>query len=273
MAGLQDITAGINAILSPIETLFGLGSGGVSVNTQYSIFMDSQGTTIQFPVMPEEISVKYPSTNQTYNLLSIGEIVRARLPGLAEYKWESFFPAKTAPWINTAGSFKPPEFYINTINDYKQKGNPIRLIISRWADGGKLFDTNTQAVVEDFEVKEKGGEVGDFYYSISLKEYRPYTAKTVTVQTGTAAATPAATVAANSTTTKTATSTVNAMTQVQRATDKIVPLIYTVRSTDTLWKIAKGQLNDGSLFSSIMAKNGLKDVNSLRQGLKLRLPS
>lgn len=280
MAGLEDITASINTILSPIETLFGLGSGGPSVNTKYSIFMDSQdttdpkGRTIQFPVMPEEISVKYPSTNQTYNLLAIGEVVQTRLPGLAEYKWESFFPGKTAPWINTAGEFQPPSFYIGKINGYKETGLPIRLVIKRWADGGQLFDTNTQAVVEDFEVTEKGGEVGDFYYSITLKEYRPYAAKLVTLQTATKAATPSATTAAKAAScASAATKAVSAITQIQRDVAKVKALVYTVKSTDTLWKIAKGQLNDGSLFGTIMKLNGLKDVNDIRAGLKLKLPS
>lgn len=273
MATLTDLTASVDTILSPLETLLGLGNGGVSVNTKYSICFndetDPTDKTIQIPVMPEEISVKYPSTNQTYNLLAVGEIVQARLPGLAEYKWESFFPGKTAPWINTAGSFKSPEFYIVKINGYKKAGLPIRLIISRWADGGKLFDTNTQAVVEDFEVKERGGEVGDFYYSISLKEYRPYAAKLVSVQTGTKAATPTATNAAKGATA--ATKPVSLITQIQRGAAKVKAVMCTVKSTDTLWKIAKGQLNDGTLFSTIMAKNGLKDVNDIRAGLKLKL--
>lgn len=276
MAGLTNISAQINAIFSPLEQFLGLGSGGVSVNTQYSIFLDSQGVTIQFPVMPLEIAMKYPSTNQVFNLLAVGEIVQPRLPGLAEFRWESFFPAKPAPWVNTSGAFQSPEFYIEKINGYKTAGNPVRLIVTRWADDGALFDTNVQAVVEDFEHIEKGGEVGDFYYSIRLREYRPYAARKVTVQTGSApAATPAAnTVGASSivAAAQTTKKTVNAISEVKRAIDKVMAVTYVVRQGDTLWRIAKQQLNDGSAYSRILTLNGLPSVNAIKTGMRLRMP-
>lgn len=275
MAGLTNISSQVSAIFSPLEQFLGLGTGGVSVNTQYSIFLDSEGVTIQFPVMPAELPVKYPSTNQVYNLLAVGEVVQPRLPGLAEFRWESFFPARPAPWVNTSGAFEPPEFYIEKINGYKKAGKPVRFIVTRWDDGA-LFDTNVQAVVEDFEHIEKGGEVGDFYYNIRLREYRPYSARKVTIQTGsTPAATPAAnTAGASSITaaTKTATKTVNAITEVKRAVDKVMAVAYTVRQADTLWRIAKQQLNDGSAYSRILTLNGLPSINAIKAGMRLRMP-
>lgn len=270
---LVNIVAQLNQAFSPIEQFLGLTSGNISVNTQYSIFLDSDGETIQFPVMPSELPIKYPSTNQTYNLLAVGEIVQPRLPGLAEYRWESFFPGKIAPYINTSGAFKTPEFYIEKINGYKAAAKSVRLIISRWADGGKLFDTNTQVVIEDFEVTEKGGEVGDFYYSIRLREYRSYAARKVTLQTSTSSTTTATANTAAATATSTATKTVNAVTQLKRTVDKVMAVTYTVRTADTLWKIAKQQLGDGSLYSKILTLNGLPSINSIKAGMKLRMPS
>lgn len=272
MATITDITTAISNVSSALETLLGLGSGGISVNTKYSIFLDYAGETIQFPVMPEEIPIKYPSANQTYNLLAIGEIVQPRSPGLTEIKWDGFFPGQKAPYIHTSGSFKLPEFYIEKINSYKAAAKPIRLIISRTVDGKKLFDTNMRVVVEDFSVIEKGGEVGDFYYSISLKEYRDYAAKKVTTQTTTTTTTATATEKANDTsTTAKVTKTVQAITEVQRVASKVKEIYYTVKTADTLWKIAKRQLNDGSLYKTILTKNGLKDVNDIMAGKKLKL--
>ena len=49
--------------------------------------------------------------------------------------------------------------------------------------------------------------------------------------------------------------------------------VYTIRDGDTLYAIAKRELGNGSLWTSIRDLNGLKDGKSLRVGTKLRLPT
>ena len=55
-----------------------------------------------------------------------------------------------------------------------------RFVANRYLeDGSALFDTNLPVLVIRFETEERGGETGDFYYKITLSEYRDYSPKTV----------------------------------------------------------------------------------------------
>ena len=55
-----------------------------------------------------------------------------------------------------------------------------RFVANRYLeDGSALFDTNLPVLVTRFETEERGGETGDFYYKITLSEYRDYSPKTV----------------------------------------------------------------------------------------------
>ena len=153
-------------------------------NNNYGLYFHENGVTIRIPVNPQEYPIKYPADNMRYNVLGKGEIIVARIPKLKQISWESYFPCgPDDPLVLTGGAFEPPEFYITAINRYKEKGEPVRFIANRFMeDGSPIFDTNMNVIVEDFDVTEKGGETGDFYYSISLSEYREYIPQKVTVR-------------------------------------------------------------------------------------------
>lgn len=148
----------------------------------YGLYLATNDIVIRFPVNPEEYSIEYPEDNETYNILGIGEVVQPRLPGLASVSWESFFPGTpNAPYVLTPGDFWRPEQYINFLNQCKKDRSVLLFTANRYLeDGTALFDTKMKVVISDFEVTEKGGETGDFYYEIELKEYRDYQAGTVT---------------------------------------------------------------------------------------------
>lgn len=46
-----------------------------------------------------------------------------------------------------------------------------------------------------------------------------------------------------------------------------------VQKGDTLWKLAKKHLGDGSLYTEIAAANGIKNANKLSVGKKLIIPT
>jgi len=52
-----------------------------------------------------------------------------------------------------------------------------------------------------------------------------------------------------------------------------VPSLYTVKSGDSLYKIAQAALGDGNRYHEIAALNGLADANAIRVGMKLKLPA
>lgn len=150
----------------------------------YRIFLDFRGIHAQLPVNPEAIVTSHGGDNKRYNIVGIGEIIVPRLPKLALFEWESFFPATSSPtYVNTKANFKPPSYYIELIKGFQVDRSLIRLVINRRMDDGSLiFNTNTLAVVESFVTTEKGGETGDFHYKIILSEYRSYAAYMVAYQ-------------------------------------------------------------------------------------------
>lgn len=131
------------------------------------------GRKIKIPVNPEEINITHSSNNKTFQVLDKGEIVVQMPPALTEVSFNSFVSNNDEPF--TDGSITPRAFVkaLKRAKDERIKG---RLIITR----SELFDTNIRCIIEDFDVIDKGGEPDDIYYSIKLKEYRDYSAQSVT---------------------------------------------------------------------------------------------
>lgn len=136
------------------------------------------GKKLKIPVNPETIEIKYPSNDKEYDVLGVGKVNVQRCPGLKEASWESFFPGdRSAPYINTQS--KKPKDYVKQIEKAMKSKMKGRLIISRPG----LYDTNMRCTVDEFKTKDKGGEPGDVYYSITLKEYRNFSPQTVGIVT------------------------------------------------------------------------------------------
>lgn len=135
----------------------------------------SFGGRIRIPVNPEEINITYPSINQTFEVLDTGEIVVPMPPGLTEVQFESFFPADMDDPYTIGG--RSPGAIVRALTNAKKNKRKGRLIISR----SELFDTNLRCIIEEFSTTDKGGEPGDIYYNITLKEFRNYGAQSVTI--------------------------------------------------------------------------------------------
>lgn len=134
------------------------------------------GRSIQIPVNPEEIEITHPSNNVTHDVLGVGEIVVPKMPGLSEITWESFLPGDDSdPYVS---DYIDPETFVRRILRSKENKDTGRVVITR----SGLFDTNMRCIVSDFTIRDKGGEPGDIYYSITLQEYRDYSPETVTIR-------------------------------------------------------------------------------------------
>ena len=134
------------------------------------------GRKLKIPVNPEEIEINIPSDHKEYDVLGIGMVVVPRKPGLKVVSWESFFPSeRSEPYVNSGA--KNPKIYADTIEKAMKEKRVGRLIISR----SELYDTNMRCVISNFTTNDKGGEPGDIYYSIEIKEYRDYTPKTIVI--------------------------------------------------------------------------------------------
>lgn len=146
-------------------------------------FFEFENQVVQLPVNPDEIVLKSSGSNKVEEIIKIGEINLLREKKLTECTIEGFLPANpNAPYIVTSGRFEPPEFYLEFFEKIRASKTPCRFIISD-------MDINMLVSIEKLEYGLTAGDP-DTQYSMSLKEFRPFSAKTVVIKVPTAPADP-----------------------------------------------------------------------------------
>lgn len=160
----------------------------------FGLFFTRDGTVIRLPVNPEKLPVARDNANDDYNVLGIGPIMVPRIPALKEITISSFFPGRPFSGVLTSGGFEPPEFYIQFFESAMNDKAPILYTPVRYYENGEAFmtgDPGLQVLVTQFNTEERGGETGDFYYDLTLTEYRDYSPGTIQVKTAATASAPA----------------------------------------------------------------------------------
>lgn len=203
------------------------------------------------PVLPEKIEINEDGDNETFNVINLGEINTINKPKLSEISFESYFPLNRGPYVSSEELFSP-SFYISKIRAWRDKRQKIRFIFT----GGSSLELNDLFIIESFKLSEKGGEVGDIYYSIEFKRYKPYAAKKVVIVT--------------KQNTKNKTAAVKA--KPPRPIEKPKQKTHTVVSGDTLWHIAKRYLGDGARYPEIAKLNNIKNPNLIYPGQVFKIP-
>lgn len=188
----------------------------------YEMTLTLGNKTIIFPVAPPKLAVKSPGKNETVTVLELGDVNIIRDKGLQEISWDSFFPKNMAPYV-TGKTVVDPMTYVKDIEDARDRKKHGRFCLS-----GDGMNITMQVAVEALEWEERGGEPGDIYYKIKLKEWKDYSATTVSVKAvPKRSGTPA------------------------KAEDKT----HTVVAGDCLWSIAQEHYGDGSRWPEIYQKN------------------
>lgn len=154
------------------------------MENKYGLYLSREGTTVRLPVNPESYAITRDSNNGNYDVLGAGPIMIPRTPKLQIASWSGLLPGRAGMGaVVTGGVFQLPEFYIRFIQAAMDEKIPVRFVANRYMeDGAPIFDTNMEVLITRFKTEERGGETGDFYYEISLSEYRDYSPKTVTFQ-------------------------------------------------------------------------------------------
>lgn len=218
----------------------------------YYFYFVLEGEAIQLPIPPDKLKLKINNKNKVVELLNIGDVNILKDPGLSEFDFKILLPGQLLPFATYQNGFKEPEYFLERFEKYKVKKKPIRFIVSRVAPWGEpLFDTNMLVSLESYPVEEKAGEVGDIYVDIKLKQYKNYKTQVVEIKE----------VEGNK-----AIATVK-----EERPAKPKPRTYTVKKGDTLWAIAKRELNDGSKYNEIAKLNSILDLNKINVGQILRL--
>lgn len=218
----------------------------------YRFYMKQNGEQILLPVTPSELITNVEGESEKVDLVNIGEGSILKDIGLRRISFTVLLPAVQYSFVQTEGVFQPPIFFLNKFRQYKMSKKPVSLIVFRkLADGTELFSGNIDVSFEKYTVLERGGEQGDFWVEINLKEYRKITSETYKMEQKEG-------------------QTVLEEFGVKRE-GKEIPNTYTVKKGDSLWKIAQTMLNDGSRYKEIAEKNNIVNPNKIQVGQILRL--
>lgn len=214
---------------------------------------------VLMPITPSKVKVKINNQNDTLTLINGDEINILKEPGLTDVSFDLLLPQVSYPFTN--GGAQSADYYLSLFERLKTSKEPFQFILNRSMPSGKrLFYTNLTVGMEDYQITDDAEEGFDITVTVSLKQYRHYGTKTVTIQPApTPAETPTATVE-----------------QPQRETSQAPQqTTYTVKSGDCLWNIAKKYLGDGSRYNEIynLNKDKITNPNLIYTGQVLTLPS
>lgn len=195
----------------------------------YQMSLKLNNKTLRFPVLPEKIQIKSSGKNESATVLELGEINIIRKKGLREISWSCFLPAHDAPYVTD--NLRDPIDYIEAIQEFRDKRKAAQFYIY-----GTDLNVNMPVSIDSFDYEERAGEVGDIYYSITLREWKNYKAKGVVLQAA-------------------ATTTVQKANASTRSGEPPATKTHTVVKGDTMWAIAQKHYGDGSKYPDLYAKN------------------
>lgn len=207
---------------------------------------DGAGNDFQFPVNPEEITISRGKALETVNILSLGEYDFPAGEKVKEIAFSSFFPAVHDEGYCNYREIPNPQEAMNLLTKMMNSKQPVRLIITGTA-------VNVLVMISAHNTTFKGGEPGDVYFELTARTWR-----NMKVHTNAAAAAG------------------KSARQASRPDTKPKPKTYTVKTGDTLSKIAKLELGSSAKWQAIYNANAKvigKDPNKIKPGQKLVMPS
>lgn len=160
----------------------------------YYMFMD----TMQIPIPPESLTTTINNKNNTLDLLGVGEVNVLQSPGLTDISFKMLLPNSDYPF-NESLIFKgrKASYYIDKLEELKNGSNTgisavdsvldkrkFQFIVVRMKPNGEMLQmTNMKVTLEDYRIVEEAGEGFDCYAEITLKQWRDYGTKKVTLET------------------------------------------------------------------------------------------
>ncbi len=223
------------------------------MNTAYTFsfsYDNEPNSLITLPIPPESFNTDVSGSNDIVDIINVGEVNILKDIALRDFSFKILLPKDNVLTSLRDTEFKEPVFYLNKFRKFIEDKKPVRFFITRLLPCGKeIFKGNLLVTLEDYSVEENAGEEGDFWVELNLKEYREIK-KVVTNMTGE----------------KDENGNAVVHQEIQRTT-KEPEKTYTSVLGDTLWKIAKLQLNDGERYMEIARLNNITDIDKILYGL------
>ena len=142
----------------------------------YKVYIKVDNMAFLLPINPDEVKFVYETSINRYEIIGLGEIAEFSSNKLISTELKSFIPSENTNLITN--STIDAKTFVNAINDARAVGEVIELIIRR----DTLDNIDLNCYVSTFNVIEKGGEVGDIYYELSLLQWRPHEPQIVEIQ-------------------------------------------------------------------------------------------
>lgn len=204
----------------------------------YTFYFQDGSTVMTFPITPAELSIKVGSNNKTVSLISEGDVNILKSPSLTELEFEARFPMRSYPYGRTPLSFQS---YYDIIKSLKAEKKSFRFIVVRTTpNGNHTWDTNLLVSLESFNIKESANEGDDVLINFQLKQFKEYGVKTIKIV---------------KTSSKPQAKSVNTTNRSTNNAPNANQTIYTVKSGDCLWNIAKKYYGNGAKWKTIYNTN------------------
>ena len=228
----------------------------------YSFFMVSDNTKVQFPVAPSELTISVNGRNESVDLMNEGEVNLLKSPGLTEVSFTALIPHPQLGKYPFAVNSEPIDTFTNFLNKMIENKTPFRFVVVRTAGTKLLFDTNLKVACEGYQLKESADNGFDVELEVSLKQYRDFGIKTVTITTVKKdTSTMKATTSTSNTTAK---PTVN-VSKPRETTKTTKKKTHTIKKGDTLWSISKKYYGSGSKWKKIYNANKTAIENAAKK--------
>lgn len=227
---------------------------------QIKISIQFNGKSLTIPVNPEELSITRTAENDDIDIVGIGPASRKGPPGLYTITIESFFPGKNSYYYTNVN----PNTCVKFIEDIWKTPNKKNLV-AKLVTAGLPKNINIYFVIEEFDWTYKAGEESDIYFSLKIKQYRPYGVKTIKIKKATKKTKKTKVV---KTKTKSRTSSTVKKTKKQNT--------YKVKKGDCLWNISKKFSGKGSNWKELYKLNKKvvgSNPNLIYPGQILKLPT
>jgi len=210
------------------------------------------GARLALSMLPEKAKQKGDAAFQIYDIINVGEVRIPRGTNLLTFSWNGTLPGKSRRNASYVKShyWQSPEEIINIWERWRKEGTKIRLMVTETI-------INHDVYLDGYTAEPTGGN-GDYEYTISFIEAKPIEIYTV-----------------NELNIKPKTQTYKTSTTTRPPAAKAAAKTYTVKSGDSLWKIAQLTLGKGSRYMEIynLNKDKIKNPSVIYPGQVLMLPS